>query len=233
MPSIGWGILRGVAGFGLAVASASPAVAQTCSYDITTDAVASAVTSIPSLSLLGLLLLSLAIGWLAWRSGGMSGPRPMAIALAATAALLASPDGRGLMDKAYAATVEILLSNPAGESVNVVASDGDDVLLRNTAGVPLRIASIVPTPAACADGTIIAPAATCSLPVSCPLLCGPNEVVDNGACVCAPGYVLQGGACVAPSCSINEVFDALAQPPGCVCAPGYVRNVGGICIPDI
>lgn len=234
MPSIRWAFRRVLATSCWAAApwaALVPAEAQTCAYEVTTSAVVGTVTSIPTLSALGLLLLAVAIGVLARRLGGWSGARVTVVVLVA-AAMLAGLGRGGLLDRAFAATVEILLSNAAGESITANVDDGDQVVLRNTSGVALRIAAIVPPAAACADGTLLLPAASCSLPVSCPLACGANEVDDNGVCVCAPGFVSQGGVCVVPSCGVNEVWDPLAQPPVCVCAPGYVRNVGGICVFD-
>ena len=229
MPTITSGFLRCISQVSVGGALAMLAGtgwAQTCSFEITTVAVPTPA-NVPSLTMLGVALLAAAVGFLAWRQGKFPGARFMAIALVAAAAMLANHGGGGLVQKAYAAVVEVILSNPAGENVTASANDGDEVTFRNTSGVPLRIGSITPAPAACGEGTVIPPDGTCTTTASCP------------AVSCEPGYVLMDGVCVLEPepepvfCGVNEMVNPLyPTPPNrqCVCGPNYARDqVSGFC----
>lgn len=216
----------GKAGVVATIAAAGTAWAQTCSYEITTAAVP-VPANVPSLSLLGVALLAAAVGFLAWRQGKFPGARLMAVALLAGAALLANQGGGGLVQRAYAATLEVLLSNPAGETQGAVVANGDTILFRNTSGASLRVSSITPAPAACGEGTVIPPGETCATTASCPVE------------ACDPGYELIDGVCVPVEpvqCAANEVENPMyPTPPNqqCICGDGYARNTAiGVCVPQ-
>lgn len=179
------------------VLAGGSAWAQVCSYDLTTAA--TAVVGVPSLSTWGMALLVGFIGWVVWRQGRIKGARVLAILGLAGAAWVANQSGGGLIRQAYAAAVTVILSNPVGQTLTANANNGDTLTFTNTSGVPLRIASIVPAPAACGNGTLIPAGGSCSTAASCgPLVCvGANEDANNG-CLCDPGYARTGGgACVA------------------------------------
>jgi hypothetical protein len=212
------------AGVVATLAAAGSAWAQTCNYDLTTVAVP-APANVPSLSMLGVALLAAAVGFLAWRQGRFPGARFMAIVLVAAAAMLANQGGGGLVQKAYAAVVDVVLSNPAGENVSASANDGDEVVFRNTSGVALRIGSITPAPATCGEGTVISPGGTCTTTASCPVVsCEPGYVLENGECVPEPVF-----------CGINEEVNPLyPTPPNqqCVCRVSFARYLAsGQCVP--
>ena len=113
-------------GIAVALGSAMSSLwAQTCEYTITSapSAVTPPVTSVPSLSLIGIALLVVAIAFVAWRRGKFPGAKMMAVALLITAATLANQGGGGLVQRAYAAVVG--LTNPAGESMTTSAASGE------------------------------------------------------------------------------------------------------------
>lgn len=209
----------------LATTGAS-AWAQTCDYTITTTAgTATAVNPVPSLSMLGVALLTAAIAFLAWRRGKFPGARRMAIALMAAAAALANQGGGGLVQQAYAAAMS--LTDPAGESMTVSVADGEAITFTNNAGIPLVIGSVSPALAGCGDGTTLAVSASCTGTASCPApvaQCGANEISDPRSpspsptgCICAPGNARdQFGSCiVALTCPHGTVFNGTEL----VCVP--------------
>ena len=193
--------------------------AQQCNYAFTTVP-APAPAAVPSLSMLGLALLAAVAGLLAWRQGKFPGSRFMAITLVAAAAMLANQGGGGLVQKAYAAAVEVILSNPGGESGSVTSANGDEVTFRNTSGVPLRIGSISPAPANCGEGQVIPPGGTCTTVASCPASCPAGTIWDGSSCVDIPEE---------PACGVNEGTNS--ESGQCACNAGFARNTLGLCAP--
>jgi hypothetical protein len=144
----------------------------------------------------------------------------MAITLVAAAAMLANQGGGGLVQKAYAAAVEVILSNPGGESGSVTSANGDEVTFRNTSGVPLRIGSISPAPANCGEGQVIPPGGTCTTVASCPASCPAGTIWDGSSCVDIPEE---------PACGVNEGTNS--ESGQCACNAGFARNTLGLCAP--
>ncbi len=195
--------------------------AQQCNYAFTTVP-APAPAAVPSLSMLGLALLAAVAGLLAWRQGRFPGSRFMAITLVAAAAMLANQGGGGLVQKAYAAAVEVILSNPGGESGSVTSANGDEVTFRNTSGVPLRIGSISPAPANCGEGQVIPPGGTCTTVASCPAFCPAGTIWDGSSCVDIPEE---------PACGVNEGTNS--ESGQCACNADFARDTSGLCVPAV
>ena len=232
-------------------AAAQPNPHPICTYDLTTVA-GPLPAAVPSLGLLGLALLAAALGWLAWRQGRFPGARFMAVALLAGAALLANQGGGGLVQQAYAAAVNVVLSNPAGETVHVTSKWGDTVTLQNTSGAALRISSVtpdLPANSACSTGAVLPVGGSCSYTAQCMFVTacqgGADFNVDLWRCVCKPGLVYSFGTCVPPaSCSglvkpgigedicvpCTDINEDPNQTLGrCVCTSGYKRQTDGTC----
>ena len=109
MQTIKKNLLGSVARTGVVAALAVPGGAvwaQVCSYDLTT--VSAEVASVPTLSTLGMAVLAMAIGFVAWRQRRFRGGRFLAVALMAVAAMLVNQGGGGLLQQAYAAVVDIV-----------------------------------------------------------------------------------------------------------------------------
>ena len=245
-------------GIAVALGSAMSSLwAQTCEYTITTapSAVTPPVTSVPSLSLIGIALLVVAIAFVAWRRGKFPGAKMMAVALLITAATLANQGGCGLVQRVYAAVVG--LTNPAGESMTTSAASGEVITFTNSAGKPLIITSVKPALAGCEDGSTLAVGGSCSGTAACAVTtCGNGETLQDGVCVpvppvCSVGETLQDGVCVSvpPVCGADEILQdgvCVAAPPfcganqtnnsasptGCACEENYARYQNNQCLPQ-
>ncbi|MFG5780231.1 midcut-by-XrtH protein [Comamonas sp. J-3] len=229
--------------------------AQTCEYSITTapSALTPPVNSVPSLSLIGIALLAVAVAFVAWRRGKFPGARIMALALLLTAATLANYGGGGLVQRAYAAVVG--LTNPNGESLTTSVTNGEVITFTNSSGRPLIVSSVKPALAGCNDGSTLAVGGSCSGTAVCAATsCGANQMLQDGICVAVPptcgvNEVLQDGICVAvpPTCGADEILqDGICvpappacgtaesnnstSPSGCACDAGYARFSNGICL---
>jgi hypothetical protein len=194
-----------------AVGSAAAQSNLTCPYDLTTVA-GPLPAPVPSLGLLGVALLAAALGWLAWRQGRFPGARFMAMALLAGAALLANQGGGGLMQQAYAAAVNVVLSNPAGETVHATPKWGDTVTFQNTSGTALRISSFapdLPANSACSAGAVLPVGGSCSYTAKCAPTSCPSRTTgsaDFGRCICSAGnaWSLSGQCQSASNCNQVE-----------------------------
>ena len=177
-----------------------------CDYEFA-SAAAPVPASVPSMSLLGVALLVALVALAAWRLGRFPGARLMSAVLVAAAVLLANQGGGGLVQKAYAAAVALTFTNPAGESLADKALYGSQVTLTNGTNVPLLLTKVYTSSwpqsamGSCAEGTNLAPGASCTGALSCGGFCGPMEEFST------------------------------ASPNGCACESGAARNsITGICV---
>ena len=177
-----------------------------CDYEFA-SAAAPLPASVPSMSLLGVALLVALVALAAWRLGRFPGARLMSAVLVAAAVLLANQGGGGLVQKAYAAALGLTFTNPAGESLADKALYGSQVTLTNGTNVPLLLTRVYTSSwpqsamGSCAEGTNLAPGASCTGALSCGGFCGPMEEFST------------------------------ASPTGCACEPGTARNYTvGLCV---
>ncbi|MET4576693.1 midcut-by-XrtH protein [Ottowia thiooxydans] len=121
--------------------------------------------AVPSLSDLALAALIAGVAVMAWRQRKLPGARPLAAALLTAAAFMANQGGGGLIQKAYAATADIV--SPSG-TLNLQVPNSEQLTLTNRSGVPVRITGVVPEWIGCAAGTLLEPNGSCTTtPISC------------------------------------------------------------------
>ncbi len=82
------------------------------------------------------------------------------------AAFMANQGGGGLIQKAYAATADIL--SPSG-TLNVQVPNGEQLTFTNRSGVRVRITGVVPDWIGCSADTLLENNASCTTdyPISC------------------------------------------------------------------
>ena len=195
------GVTRAGIGAALAIAACSVGAQAietpaTCSFNLDYATAPVPPAPVPSLSMVGIAVLMLVIGFLAWRRGRFPGARLMATVFVAAAAMLANQGGGGLIQQAYAAAISITLSNPSGGSVaGTVTRNGDVLTITNATGVPLQIGhfsstwpgAAAPTLGHCAAGVTLAAGASCTATVAGCNTCTRPSIYNNGSCITCSG----------------------------------------------
>ncbi|MGB3072184.1 MAG: midcut-by-XrtH protein [Ottowia sp.] len=148
-----------LAAVGVASLCSVTAWAQPLTCEVAVNHIAANPASVPSLSQLGLAALAGGIAIVAWRQRKLPGARPMAAALLATATFMVNQGGGGLIQKAYAATSDIL--NPSG-TLNLNVPYGETLTITNRSGVPVRLTSVNPALPGCSTGVTLNANAFCT-----------------------------------------------------------------------